>query len=65
LLDDKTLELNDAGELTVKGGAGGMTASFNSDHFTVSSEEVSLKTPVVTSNGKPSSYNANTLYIIL
>lgn len=40
-------------------------ASFNSDHFTVSSGAVSLKTPVVTSNGAPSSYNANTLYIIL
>lgn len=40
-------------------------ASFNSDHFTVSSGAVSLKTPVVTYNGTPSSYNANTLYIIL
>ena len=40
-------------------------ASFNSNHFTVSSGAVSLKTPVVTSNGAPSSYNANTLYIIL
>lgn len=40
-------------------------ASFNSSHFTVSSGEVSLKTPVVTSSGTPSSYNANTLYIIL
>ena len=40
-------------------------ASFNSNHFTVSSGAVSLKTPVVTSNGTPSSYNANTLYIIL
>lgn len=40
-------------------------ASFNSDHFTVSSGAVSLKTPVVTSNGTPPSYNANTLYIIL
>lgn len=58
------------------GGSGGITelpiasttelgiASFDSSSFTVTNGHVNLNTKIVISEGRPSSYNANTLYII-
>ena len=39
--------------------------TFNASDFSTSGKEISLKTHIVTYNGTPSSYDANTLYIIL